>query len=85
MLPVFYYRAGEAIAFYTDDEGRFGLPEIGDGWLWADGSRFRVADRWLSQDRHGRFDTGWHVFLDPAEHASADDRLQQLAPDYFED
>ena len=28
---------------------------IGDGFLWSDGKRYRVVDRWLSFDHHGHF------------------------------
>jgi hypothetical protein len=81
--PISYYRPGEDEPFFIDDSGGFELPTIGDGWLWEDGTRWRVADRWLSLNKHGYFDVGWHVFLEPVEVGGADDRLKHLAPDYF--
>lgn len=55
----------------------------GEGVLWADGTRYRVGDVWLSFDKHGRFDVGFHVFLERVEEGDADDRLQRIAPNYF--
>jgi hypothetical protein len=34
-------------------------------------------------NKHGHFDVGWHVFLEPVEDGGSDDRLKRLAPDYF--
>lgn len=57
--------------------------KIGDGFLWSDGTRYRVVDRWLSFDHHGHFNESLHVFLESVEPFSADDRLGNAAPDYF--
>jgi hypothetical protein len=64
------------------EEGLLTLSK-GDGVLWGDGTRYRVVDTWLSFDKHGRFDVGMHVFLEPVEPFSDDDRLGRLARDYF--
>lgn len=80
-LPVHYYRLHEAEPFFVDDQSHPALPTIGDGLLAPGGTRYRVVDRWLSFDHHGRFNDGWHVFLGEAE--GTDDRLRLLAPDYF--
>jgi hypothetical protein len=55
----------------------------GDGVLWE--KRYRVVDTWLSFDKHGRFDVGLHVFLEPIEEGGEDDTLGRFAPDYFRD
>jgi len=83
-LPVYYHLADAEAEFFVDDRQRVSLPEIGDGVLApADGTpRCRVVDRWLSFDHHGRFNDGWHVFLERIEDTD-DDRLGRLAPDYF--
>jgi hypothetical protein len=81
--PISYYHDDQDSPFFTDDDGKLGLPAIGDGWLWGDGTRYRVADRWLSLDHHGHFNDGWHVFLERVEVGGDDDRLQHLAPEYF--
>lgn len=52
------------------------------GVVFEDGGRFRVVDTWLSLDRQGRFDVGYHVFLERIDN-TADDLLAKLAPDYF--
>lgn len=67
---------------FHDETGLVFLSK-GDGVLWGDGTRYRVADTWLSFDKHGRFDTGLHVFLDRIEEGGEDDTLGRLAPDYF--
>jgi hypothetical protein len=56
---------------------------IGDGFLWSDGTRYRVVDRWLSFDHHGHFNESLHVFLESVEPFSEDDRLGNAAPEYF--
>jgi hypothetical protein len=56
---------------------------IGDGFIDGRGSRYRVVDRWLSIDRHGAMDTAWHVFVEPVEPGSDDDRPGRLHPTYF--
>jgi hypothetical protein len=56
---------------------------IGDGFLWSDGKRYRVVDRWLSFDHHGHFNESLHVFLESVEEFSEHDRLGNAAPDYF--
>lgn len=60
------------------------LPLVrGQGVLWGDGKRYRVADSWLSFDRHGQFDIGMHVFLERVEEGSEDDTLGLARPSYF--
>jgi hypothetical protein len=54
------------------------------GIVFEDGGRFRVVDTWLSLDRHGPFDVGYYVFLKRVDN-TPEDRLAQLAPDYFRD
>lgn len=54
-----------------------GLLEAGHGYR-----RFRVVDVWYSNDKHGHFDIGRHVFLEDVT-GTDDDRLGQIAPDYF--
>lgn len=74
---------------FYDQDGTYLYQEVGlvfltkgDGVLW-DGTRYRVADVWLSFDKHGHFDVGYHAFLEPIEHRGDDDRLARHAPDYF--
>jgi hypothetical protein len=55
----------------------------GDGLLWGDGARYRVVDKWVSYDHHGRFAEGLHLFLEPVEAFGEDDTLGNAAPDYF--
>lgn len=56
---------------------------IADGLLWGDAKRYRVVDRWFSFDRHGVFDAGLHLFIEPV--AEEDDRLAHEEPEYFSD
>jgi hypothetical protein len=55
----------------------------GDGLLWSDGTRYRVADKWVSYDHHGHFGEGLHIFLERVEEFGDDDTLGNLAPRYF--
>jgi len=56
----------------------------GDGMIVARQGyrRFRVVDVWYSDDNHGRFDIGRHIFLEDVTGAE-DDRPGSTAPDYF--
>lgn len=60
--------------------------EKGDGILVARQGyrRFRVVDLWYSDDGHGHFDAGRHIFLEDVT-GTEDDRLGRLAPEYFTD
>lgn len=78
-LPTTFYVGGSELPYQEESM----LPvAIGDGLL-HDGTRYRVIDRWISYDHHGRFGEGLHVFLEPVEKFGDDDRLGNLAPDYF--
>jgi hypothetical protein len=56
----------------------------GDGYIDVrDGNRYRVVDTWFSFDHRGAFDLGLHVFLQPVDEGSEDDRLGRLDPQYF--
>ena len=78
-FPTTFYDGGREF----HQENGLVLLSRGDGFVWGDGTRYRVADTWLSFDKHGRFDVGLHVFLERVEEGSEDDRLGRLAPDYF--
>ena len=78
-LPTNFYIDGELVDQY--DEGLLVLPR-GTGVIWHDGRRLRVADAWFSYDKHGRFDFGFHVFLEEIRD-SRDDLPKRLEPDYF--
>jgi hypothetical protein len=58
--------------------------ERGDGILVSKqgGRRFRVVDIWYSDDRHGHFDLGRHIFLKDVTDTD-DDRLGTISPEYF--
>ncbi|PZE24646.1 hypothetical protein [Curtobacterium sp. MCLR17_042] len=58
--------------------------ERGDGVIQPGqgGIRARVEDVWYSQDKHGYFAVGRHVFLRDVT-GTEDDRLGNMAPDYF--
>jgi hypothetical protein len=81
--PTVFYEAGSDRELHRED-GLLPLPR-GSGFLWGNGSRYRVVDAWLSFDHRGRFDLGMHVFLERVEEGSEGDRLGRLAPDYFRD
>jgi hypothetical protein len=80
VLPTTFYVDGKERPY---QEETFIPLNRGDGLLDNDGTRYRVADRWMSYDHHGRFAEGLHVFLERVEPFSADDTLGNLAPDYF--
>lgn len=80
VLPTTFHVNGEELSYQEDSM----LPLfIGDGLLWSEGKRYRVVDRWISYDHHGRFGEGLHIFLEPVEEFGPNDRLGSLAPDYF--
>lgn len=58
----------------------------GDGMVVAQQGykRFRVVDVWYSDDHHGHFDIGRHIFLEDVT-GTADDRPGATAPNYFRD
>ena len=58
--------------------------QIGEGLLISalGRRRFRVIDIWYSDDKHGVFDIGRHIFLREVTDTS-DDVLRNAAPDYF--
>ena len=75
--------------FYDVDKGEIHRYEAGPallpngaGIVFEGGGRFRVVDTWLSLDRHGRFDVGYYIFLKRVDN-TPEDRLGELAPDYF--
>lgn len=82
------------VTFYLNDAPVWDLedlraPEfsVGDGLILPIDEaypRVRVVDVWHSWDRHGRFDTGTHVFCENVTN-TPDDRPKALAPDYFRD
>ncbi|MEU8740641.1 hypothetical protein [Streptomyces halstedii] len=76
----YFHEANSTDVLYQQEEGVLVLP-VGAGVLLGNGNRYRVVDSWFSYDKHGIFDLGLHVFVVPA--AGGDDRLGQLAPDYF--
>lgn len=58
--------------------------QIGEGLFIRalEGKRFRVVDIWYSDDKHGMFDVGRHVFVEDVT-GTPGDVLQNTAPDYF--
>jgi len=80
LTTTLYDENGETLQSWKDVQE---LPVLrrGDGIVMPGGRRFRVVDAWLSFDAHGRFHTGWHVFLAPV--VDYDDRLRHLAPSYY--
>jgi hypothetical protein len=72
---------GTQLLFQDEYSVAGGPPAKGTGVLLDKGTRWRVVDVWLSYDKHGRFDIGWHAFVEPVE--ASDDRLKHLAPGYF--
>lgn len=80
VLPTTFYVDGKEWPYQEDT---FLAINRGDGLLGSDGTRYRVADRWVSYDHHGRFGEGLHIFLERVEPFSEDDTLGRLAPDYF--
>ena len=77
--PTVFYVDGKEL---VTEEALLPMP-IGTGAVWGDGTRYPVADTWLSFDHRGRFDLGAHVFLERVERGSEGDTLFHLAPDYF--
>jgi hypothetical protein len=75
------YRHGTEVIFQDEYKVAGGPPAVGAGILLSDGTRWRVVDVWLSYDKRGWYDIGWHAFVEPVE--ADDDRLHQLAPGYF--
>ena len=57
---------------------------IGEGFIDAqtENRRFRVVDIWYSNDKHGHFGWGRHVFLEDVSRTDSD-RLANEAPEYF--
>ena len=55
---------------------------IGEGIIAQGGRRYRVVDVWYSDDKHGFYDVGKHVFMRDVTD-TADDLPGTLAPDYF--
>lgn len=82
-FPVSYYRDGESEPFFIDEASDALLPSIGDGWLWDDGTRYRVVDLWHSFEHHGRLNDGPHVFLESVEPGSEEDRPHRIDPGYY--
>jgi hypothetical protein len=80
VFPTTFYVDGKEWPY---QEESFLAISIGDGLLNNDGTRYRVKDKWISYDHHGRFPEGLHVFLERVEPFSDDDTLGNLAPDYF--
>lgn len=82
-LPITYWHGTKYI--WQENKGHTQTPpSIGSGVILGDDNpNWRVKDAWLSYDKHGQLDAGWHVFLEPAE--TADDLPLKLWPDYFGD
>jgi hypothetical protein len=79
-LPTWFHINGEESSY--QEETMIPLSK-GDGLLWSDGKRYRVTDKWISYDHHGRFAEGLHIFLELVEEFGEDDTLGNLAPSYF--
>ncbi|MFD7867353.1 hypothetical protein [Streptomyces sp. NPDC059783] len=77
----YFHKADSSDVLYQQEEGLLN-PHIGSGVLVL-GECYRVVDSWFSYDKRGEFDLGQHVFL--AKVSDEDNRLKQLAPDYFRD
>ena len=78
-MPVNFWHGSQAL--YQEENYDFiPPPPIGSGVIW-DAAHYRVVDLWLSYDKHGQLDIGWHVFLEPAE--EEDDLPTRLFPDYY--
>lgn len=58
--------------------------QIGEGLFIRalEGKRFRVVDIWYSDDKHGAFDIGRHVFVEEVT-GTPGDVLRNTVPDYF--
>lgn len=81
VMPTYYHVIGGEDLPHVEESM---LPLVkGDGFIWGDGKRYRVVDRWMSYDHHGHFNDGLHIFLEPVEEFGPDDRLGHLAPRYF--
>jgi hypothetical protein len=80
-FPTTFYEVGSDKELHH--ENGLLLMSKGHGLLWGDGTRYRVADTWLSFDKHGRFDVGMHVFLERIAEGGEDDALYKAARDYF--
>jgi hypothetical protein len=65
------------------DEHGWIPPQIEQGFVTADGDRYRVVDVWVVGEKHGPTNYGVHAFLEPA--VSKTDGLGAIFPDYYKD